>query len=159
MQGGLEVRGIAGVQKFVEKTFATVEALAGCFPLLFKIGNFIADGLYRLEKSGMRFNRLFVRRIVGYGDAGLSEKLLEESIHGFEAIWIASKPWMLSSRSFSERPASPYPTIRRTKRRLKRIPLFSRRYRPSAMKLPILKSSGKQPASASTVAKVFSTNF
>src|SRR5437660_7121500 len=89
MQGGLEVRGIAGVQEFVEKAFATVEALAGRFALLFEIGNFIADGLYRLEKSSMRFNGLFVRRIVRYGDPGLSEKLLEESVHGFEAIRIA----------------------------------------------------------------------
>ena len=89
MQGGFEVRGVAGVQEFVEKAFATVEALAGRFPLLFEIGYFVADGLDRLEKSGMCFNGLFVRRIVRYGDAGLSEKLLEESVHSFEAIRIA----------------------------------------------------------------------
>src|SRR5216684_4615189 len=89
MQGGLEIRRIARVQEFVEKAFATIEALAGRFALLFEIGNFIADGLYTLEESGMRFDRLFVRWIVRYGNASLPEEFLKQGIHGLEAVRVA----------------------------------------------------------------------
>src|SRR6266849_1797641 len=84
-----QIRGGARIHEFPEKTFAAFEALAGFFALLFEQGDVVANGLNRFQQGGMSVNRLGVRELLADGEASFAQKLLEQLVHGLEAIRVA----------------------------------------------------------------------
>src|SRR3989442_13754845 len=79
----------AGIHEFPEKTFAAFEALAGFFALLFEQGDVVANGLNGFQQGGMCLNRFGVRGLLADGEASFAQKLLEQLVHGLEAIRVA----------------------------------------------------------------------